>query len=250
MAVTLPAAGYISDNTRTKGEVKAALEEFRDAIAEVDTNTDALTVTVSGFQASIDANTTAVALAMTKTQNLNDVSDKALSRTNLDVYSKSESNALAIEATTKMYFYQVSAPTGWTIDNTITDKVIAVKGGSDAYNVAGGSVAGTWTQPTHTHDSTVPLHNHMWNQAYSGGTTEDHSFNSDGLYPPNTAYTGAVRNDISFGISLTVPTNTETRLNTDEYTDNEAAQILTSTGSGTVNTWRPSAAVGIICTKD
>ena len=95
MAVTLPAAGYISDNTRTKGEVKAALEEFRDAIAEVDTNTDALTVTVAGFQASIDANTTAVALSMTKTNNLSDVTDVALSRTNINVYSKAEALSVA-----------------------------------------------------------------------------------------------------------------------------------------------------------
>lgn len=51
---------------------------------------------------------------------------------------------------TKMYFYQNVAPSGWTIDATCADALLAVKGGSQAYNVDGGNQAGTWTQPDHT----------------------------------------------------------------------------------------------------
>jgi hypothetical protein len=36
----------------------------------------------------------------------------------------------------KLWLYENTAPTGWTIAS-VTDGVIAVKGGSDAYNVNG-----------------------------------------------------------------------------------------------------------------
>jgi len=53
--------------------------------------------------------------------------------------------------TTKAWFYVDTAPTGWTIDNTPADALLAVKGGSAAYNAEGGTQQGTWTQPNHTH---------------------------------------------------------------------------------------------------
>jgi len=67
-------------------------------------------------------------------------------------------DARFIPAGTKMWFYQNTAPMGWVIDSTPADAILAVKGGSAAYNVNGGMQAGTWSQPTHTH--TGPLHSH------------------------------------------------------------------------------------------
>lgn len=64
---------------------------------------------------------------------------------------------------TKMYFYQNVAPTGWTLDAVPADALLAVKGGADAYNAAGGTQQGTWTQPNHTHavgTYQMPLHLH------------------------------------------------------------------------------------------
>jgi len=55
-----------------------------------------------------------------------------------------------VSATTKLYFYANTPPTGWTTV-AVTDSVLAVKGGSQAYNVTGGQSAGTWTQPNHDH---------------------------------------------------------------------------------------------------
>lgn len=51
-----------------------------------------------------------------------------------------------------VYLYQDDAavPDGWS-KVAVTDKVLAVKGGSNAYNRTGGGTAGTWTQPTHDH---------------------------------------------------------------------------------------------------
>ena len=56
-----------------------------------------------------------------------------------------------IPAGTKMIFYQNTAPDGWTIDGTVAGSLIGIKGGSAAYNVNGGQLAGTWTQTTHRH---------------------------------------------------------------------------------------------------
>jgi hypothetical protein len=59
---------------------------------------------------------------------------------------------------TKMFFYQNVAPNAWTIDSGPADSLLAVKGGSQDYNISGGAVAGSWTPTTHTH--TGPSHVH------------------------------------------------------------------------------------------
>ena len=76
----------------------------------------------------------------------------------------------------RIYFYDSTAPIGYTIDSSVTDKVLAVKGGIHAYNVPGGTEAGTWIQPNHTLSiAEMPSHNHTytnWTTAIlrSGGT--------------------------------------------------------------------------------
>jgi len=63
----------------------------------------------------------------------------------------------------KLYFYENTAPTGWTIV-AVTDAVLAVKGGAQAYNTTGGTTAGTWTQPNHTLiTNEIPAHTHTYN---------------------------------------------------------------------------------------
>lgn len=66
----------------------------------------------------------------------------------------------------KMYYYQNTAPTGWTIDATVDDCLLGIKGGLQAYNVSGGVIAGSWsltqhqhTGPSHTHTVTA-IHSH------------------------------------------------------------------------------------------
>jgi len=113
-------------------------------------------------------------------------------------------------AETKMYFYQNTAPIGWSIVS-VTDKLLAVKGGSAAYNTTGGSTAGTWTQPSHVH------------------ATQGHVFSGDrwggGRKGGNNTYT-----------SNTGGGGSHSHGNTG--------------GSATASTWRPYAAVGIIAEKD
>jgi len=114
----------------------------------------------------------------------------------------------------KLYLYENTAPTGWTIV-AVTDKVLAVKGGSDAYNVTGGNTGGTWTQPNHTLTiAEMPYHRHLLSAvvSWSGG--------GSGIAASSTG--------------LSVHTG---------YTGGDGAH-----NHGT--TYRPAAAVGIIVSKD
>ena len=49
------------------------------------------------------------------------------------------------DASQKMWVYRNNTCEGWLIDATVIDRVIALKGGSNAYNVNGGNIAGTFT---------------------------------------------------------------------------------------------------------
>jgi hypothetical protein len=66
-------------------------------------------------------------------------------------------------AGTKMVFYQDTAPTGWTIENTLDDKLLFITKGSAAGGQKGGGAhsTGTWTQPSHTlTEAEIPSHRH------------------------------------------------------------------------------------------
>ena len=72
-----------------------------------------------------------------------------------------------VEQGSVMWFYQDTAPTGWTIVAALAqDTVIGVKSsGADTYDTGGTNNLGTWTQPNHTHGDgsyAGPSHNHLW----------------------------------------------------------------------------------------
>jgi len=119
---------------------------------------------------------------------------------------------------TKMWFFQNTAPTGWTIDSTPADSLLAVKGGSGAFNVNGGTKAGTWQIPdTKGHVLTIaemPSHTHT-----ETGWSTAAGYMGPGDGAPATVNTGA--------------------------TGGGGAHTHTQ-----VDTWRPLAQVGIICEKD
>ena len=87
----------------------------------------------------------------------------------------------------KIYLYENTAPTGWTIE-AVTDAVLAVKGGSQAYNVTGGQLAGTWTQSSHSHSFSAT--------SETPSATEQAEWGSGGTYAKNdhthsvSGYTG------------------------------------------------------------
>ena len=76
-----------------------------------------------------------------------------------------------LSATTapRFWIYANAAEDGWIVDSSVTDRITAIKGGSNAYNVSGGGVAGSWTTS----------HNHQWYWTASG-SGNDGSYNSGG----------------------------------------------------------------------
>jgi len=58
------------------------------------------------------------------------------------------------DASQKMWVYRNDTCEGWEVDSTLTDRVLAIKGGS--YGATGGAPVGSWTQP----DCTLTL-SHM-----------------------------------------------------------------------------------------
>lgn len=119
---------------------------------------------------------------------------------------------------TKMWFYQSAAPTGWTIVASVGDRLLGVSDASTLYDSAsGGSNAGNWTGFTnHTHGAGT--------FAVSGTTGNDSAGSAQGYY-----------NVYNFSLS--------------PHTHTFAANV-TGTSAAETTSWRPSAAVGIICTKN
>ncbi len=176
----------------------------------------------------------------------------------------------------KMWFYQNVAPSGWVLDATPADALLAVRGGSGAYSGDGGTQAGTWTQPGHTH--TGPSHTHTFSGAGSHThTTGDVTLTAAQSGVPahdHTFYAQVV--DLILGDDPTIHWNTPGagtsrayRVTTSPFAGRAASQahnhgatgaatVSGTTGSsgtgatgssGTAATWRPLAQLGIICKK-
>lgn len=188
---------------------------------------------------------------------------------------------------TKVWFWQNTAPTGWTIDATAAaDAVLAVKAGSGTYAVAGGSQAGTWAQPNHTHAGgshthTVGTHTHSFTGVDHLHMTGNHTLTiaempahshlaptASGSVPPNYEvpnidphqsydYLAAAPTSVTGGGGAHNHGNTGAADRSLAGTTgsggaaNTGASGTTDTGaSATANTWRPVANVGIICKRD
>jgi len=60
----------------------------------------------------------------------------------------------------KLWIYENTAPIGWSI-SSVADRVLGIAGGSLAYSVGGGNLAGSWTLPNHTLTTNeIPSHTH------------------------------------------------------------------------------------------
>lgn len=141
----------------------------------------------------------------------------------------------ALAAGTKMLFYQDTAPTGWTIANTLDDKLVFVTKGSAAGGQTGGAVHSTGS----------------WTITGFGGSVDGHALSIAELAAHTHYYTCYGSWNAGAG-------------NLSQITAVGGAAGLTSssTGSGSAHShtvsasltqsgaWRPAAYNCIICTKD
>ena len=143
----------------------------------------------------------------------------------VQITSEGSLTVSGIPATTKMLFYADAAPTGWTLDNTLDDKLVFVTKGSAAGGETGGGAhaSGTWTQLNHTH--TVDI----WANDKTGSILEEASTSRDRFRSP-----GLDEDWVSKAVA------TRASVGKRETTANGAP----------ANTWRPAAYCFIICSKD
>lgn len=143
--------------------------------------------------------------------------------------------------TQKIWIYRNDTLPGWVVDVTVTDHVVALRGG--LYGDVGGVTVGTWTQPAHQHPFSV---DNAW-------VDHDHDFSISGgafshthtvAFTPITLTAGAVSAMLytpfittSFYNSPSYNDTTDSWMPPNDYTSN------TEDGATTPN-WRPAAAVG------
>lgn len=152
---------------------------------------------------------------------------------------------LTATASQKIPVYRNDTDEGWLIDATsATDRVIALKGGSGAYNANGGSNAGTaWSSlASHTHSmSHTHSHNHDWYTSISSG--DDRIFNSGGSQVNlNNVYVSHSKNNIEWGIQINSDVNQEWLPSA--YTNNDSTAASSSnTGAASTTEARVAAAL-------
>lgn len=215
-------------------------------VKKIDSSANAVTIDGDGAE-TIDGAATHVIGAQWGTAHI------VSNGTNWHVLSDNSANFLATGR--KLWLYENTAPTGWTIE-AVTDGVLAVKGGAQAYNANGGTEAGTWTQPNHTHTGpshthTGPSHNHQWYNSLAAAA-HDQSYNSGGSA---ANLVGNVSKDANYWYIYASTIVTSYGM-PDQYTANSGTGATGAEGTGasgggaTANTWRPAAKVGIIVAKD
>jgi hypothetical protein len=135
---------------------------------------------------------------------------------------------LAGSASLKVWLYLNAAEEGWAIDSSVTDRVLALKGG--ATYVTGGANAGTWT----ISGMSVSAHNHQWYEWASGISR---TWASDGS---TYVYFNTYADKTTLALASRHKNQDAYRWNQQSYTKNNTA---TTTSDGN---WRPSAAVGTL----
>lgn len=150
-------------------------------------------------------------------------------------------------SSTPIWMYVDAAPDGWVVSGSLTDLVLAIKGGSLAYDVSGGNIRGTWTQPSHTLTVTeLAAHDHG---GYGGYFNSVHTHTFGGATPRY----GTTGIDGSYGNKLGGEASGSANVTINSGGANHRHTVASQGGGGAHThgtTYRPSAAVGILVAPD
>ncbi len=151
------------------------------------------------------------------------------------------------DATTILWLYRNDTSPGMILHTGVSDLVLAVKGGTDSYNVNGGNTGGIAfaTLEAHTHGAgsyAGGSHNHQWYD-YTSSVVDAKSYNSVGT---------AV--DISGSIvssdGIQFETASDQKVGADQYTSNVAPSVTGTSAASSLTDSRPAAAVGTLQKPD
>jgi len=146
-----------------------------------------------------------------------------------------------IDSTNYLYFYENTAPTGWTASVLAGDMVLGVVASSGAYDVAGGNIVGGWDLVSDMGDDT---HNHNW-MYYSGNLNYTYDSAGDPVQY-GTPYVGIGKRAPGF-LAYLHSKNTSDPYDTNQSLYNLSCYTNTDNHSHGFGTgWRPDAAVGVI----
>ena len=267
-AITNPTEGMLCwDSTGTPDALKRyTVAAGWKSILKVNKTTGAvtiqdLTLTAAAIGFTIAGGTTSRTLTVDETKSLSDkanlsplaigytIAGGTSSRTLTVDETKSlsdKANASDVALINKIWTYQNTAPSGWSIVAGTTDAILACKGGSQAYNANGGQQKGTWTQPNHTH--TGPSHTHTGG-SHALTVAELAAHTHTVTHPTGRGGEGGTSN------GLTEPGSTGTNTVTSSSTGSGTAHSHGATGAegtgatgakATAITYRPLANLGII----
>ncbi|MCK9597405.1 MAG: hypothetical protein M0R06_00115 [Sphaerochaeta sp.] len=205
--------------------------------------------TLDSFSAKVD-NTTAI-----EAVNINDV-QSAIEALEAKVGINSSLVSASLDYKVNNFFvagrilwlYEDTAPTGWTYVAAITDTVLAVKGGAQAYNVAGGNPDGvaSWTGPDCILTAAQMAHNHQFYN-FVAADSDAQVYDTDGVEKDMTQ-------DVAAGSAAQMAVTTSSiyvnrALNFDGFTK-DINKVLSPTAHNHGSTYRPKASVGILVEKD
>ena len=144
----------------------------------------------------------------------------------------------------RMWVYRNTTCEGWLIYTSIGDVVLGVNGGSQAYNVNGGSLAGSWTVEglTHAHTHTNGAHVHQWYDRMDVDN-DDRTFNSGGSA---ISIVGSGKDRIEISVNTG---GVSSGINMDCFTSSVGGQTTSGASTNAVSSnavWRPRAAVGTL----
>jgi hypothetical protein len=170
------------ESANTGAGIDAAVDEVQAVSGDLVGTSDAQTITnkvidpslntIDGDKLDIDWNPSNYT-PLSSISEADDVDDLAAHLKGIDV-------ALGFFGanTNILWVYKNTAMSGWAVKADVTDVVLAVKGGSEDYDVDGGNVAGSWTLGGLSGSSNNDTHRHQW---YNHNPTASHqSYNSSG----------------------------------------------------------------------
>jgi hypothetical protein len=139
-----------------------------------------------------------------------------------------------------IWMYANTATDGWVVYGGVVDRVLAVKGGSQAYNVAGGNGAGTWDNATGVYTGTESAdHAHLVSGQTATVAPHRHA-RGDQNYTGSMGFTVGDRDVSGYYTDYQTPGATVSAV----YSSGRTAAHAHTVAS--YSTYRPAAAVGTL----